>query len=117
MAPATSPRTAPLDALLSTPADPIRFGARGPLVVIAGPCLLESDDTNMRIGVGLAEACGAGRPLGAEGDDFALEGDLDRHVARQPVMVKGRKTPVAHGDRALHRREAPSTQAGRKAVA
>jgi 2-dehydro-3-deoxyphosphooctonate aldolase (KDO 8-P synthase) len=64
MAPATSPRTAPLDALLSNPADPIRFGARGPLVVIAGPCLLESDDTNMRIGVGLAEACGAaGLPL------------------------------------------------------
>ena len=64
MAPATSPRTAVLDSLLTTPADPAPFGARGPLVVIAGPCLLESDDTNMRIGVGLVEACGAaGLPL------------------------------------------------------
>lgn len=64
MAPATSPRTAALDALLSDPADLAPFGARGPLVVIAGPCLLESDDINMRIGVGLAEACGAaGLPL------------------------------------------------------
>ena len=64
MAPATNPRTAALDALLATPSDPAPFGARGPLLVIAGPCLLESDETNMRIGVGLAEACGAaGLPL------------------------------------------------------
>ena len=64
MAPATSPRTAALDALLASAADPVPFGARGPLVVIAGPCLLESDETNMRIGVGLVEACGAaGLPL------------------------------------------------------
>ena len=64
MAPATTSRTAALDALLGSPAQPDRFGARGPLVVIAGPCLLESDETNMRIGVGLVEACGAaGLPL------------------------------------------------------
>ena len=49
---------------MAAPVELSAFGARGPLVVVAGPCLLESDETNMRIGVGLIEACGAaGLPL------------------------------------------------------
>jgi len=64
MAPAASSRTSALERLLCAPEDPSEFGARGPLAVIAGPCLLESDETNLRIGSALVEACAAaGLPL------------------------------------------------------
>ena len=46
------------------PVGSVRIGPDEPLVVIAGPCVLESRDLNERIGHALVEACGeVGLPL------------------------------------------------------